>query len=139
MARRFSYKCYSLLGTPAYRAPEISIERDASKFTTGYDSKVDLWSAGVTFYAMTSGDLPFDDDDLERQACEGDYNFDGILSEDTHVDFRAIICGLLTVNQLCGFLPLKLSVIQFALRPMQTGILGHNTMRRFDLKHSLQQ
>ena len=40
------------LGTPLYMAPELVREES-------YDSKVDIWAAGVVIYTMLSGNPPF--------------------------------------------------------------------------------
>jgi len=45
------------LGTPQYRAPEVS---DAGRCATGYDETVDLWSLGVVLFVMLEGTYPFD-------------------------------------------------------------------------------
>ena len=42
----------SKVGTYAYMAPEM-IKNDA------YQSKVDVWSAGIMLYEMLSGERPF--------------------------------------------------------------------------------
>lgn len=46
-------------GTPGYVAPEIF-------HSDYYDSKVDIFSAGVIFYYLIYGILPFESDDLEE-------------------------------------------------------------------------
>lgn len=43
----------TIIGTPAYLAPEILIGG-------GYDEKIDLWSIGVTLYRMITGVTPFE-------------------------------------------------------------------------------
>ena len=40
------------LGTPAYCAPEVTAEQK-------YDFQVDMWSAGIVFYALICRQLPF--------------------------------------------------------------------------------
>lgn len=45
-----------LLGTIAYAAPELLLEKD-------YDAKVDAWSFGVVIYCLSSGTLPFEHED----------------------------------------------------------------------------
>lgn len=45
---KMSAKC----GTPSYMAPEVFLGHE-------YTSKIDLWSLGVTIYAMVVGQLPF--------------------------------------------------------------------------------
>ena len=42
-----------LIGSTYYMAPEIVTHQD-------YDSKVDIWSAGVILFQLLSGHLPFE-------------------------------------------------------------------------------
>lgn len=48
-------KLSTIIGTPAYAAPEIFTSID------GYNSKVDVWSAGVLAYQLLTNRLPFAD------------------------------------------------------------------------------
>jgi len=56
----------SMVGTPAYLAPEVL--RKGSK--GGYDGSVDLWSLGVIVYVCVSGTFPFNDDDIRKMTPE---------------------------------------------------------------------
>lgn len=72
MARHFRIgdKMHTSCGSPNYAAPEI-LQSDG---TIGYDCKCDVWSCGVTLYAMLAGSLPFDSSnvkDLFRQIKHG--------------------------------------------------------------------
>lgn len=46
-------------GTPAYAAPEMILGYK-------YTKEADIWSAGILLYAMVTGELPFDDDDIQK-------------------------------------------------------------------------
>ena len=43
----------TITGTLNYRAPEMFMG-------TGYDERIDLWSAGVTLYKIITGHTPFE-------------------------------------------------------------------------------
>ena len=44
-----------MIGTPAYLSPEVL----AGMSSRDFDSRVDVWAAGVVFYEMLAGELPF--------------------------------------------------------------------------------
>ncbi|CAE7741191.1 SIK2, partial [Symbiodinium sp. KB8] len=48
----------TFVGSPQYVAPEILFAREGAG---RYGTKVDVWSVGVTLFAMLAGYLPFDD------------------------------------------------------------------------------
>ena len=50
----------SKVGTPLYQAPEILLDRG------DYDSSVDVWSVGVIFFKMLSGEVPFPGETIEE-------------------------------------------------------------------------
>ena len=45
-------------GSPAYASPEMILGKT-------YTKQADVWSAGVLLYAISTGELPFDDDDMQ--------------------------------------------------------------------------
>lgn len=60
-------------GTPGYVAPEILEDKP-------YDVKVDVFSAGIVFYIMLTGNVPFGDSDYDKLVeancrCDIDYDF----------------------------------------------------------------
>ena len=75
LARFCCNGCYSVVGTPEYRAPEIWFQKNATSNNNCYDGMVDLWSAVIIFFTMLAGELPFDNEFLQRQICEGDFGF----------------------------------------------------------------
>jgi len=78
-------------GSPCYAAPEMV---EGSKYV-GYT--VDVWSSGITLYAMICGYLPFEESEtalLYQKILKGYYEIPSFLS----IDAVRIIKGLLTVN-----------------------------------------
>jgi serine/threonine protein kinase len=67
-------------GTPAYIAPEILAGKGYFNF------KADIWSAGVTLYAMLNGTIPFKNQnikELQKMISEAKYNLvNPTISED---------------------------------------------------------
>eukprot|EP00392_Amoebophrya_sp_AT5.2_P001864 g1869.t1 len=67
-------------GTPHYFAPEIIMtQQNNDKKKVGsqsYDTKVDVWSAGVILYILLSATPPFDDEGLYEQIVDGQYGFE---------------------------------------------------------------
>lgn len=54
-ATNFDKNLKDVLGSPYYMPPEIIMEDH-------YDSKVDIWSAGIVAFQILSGKLPFNGD-----------------------------------------------------------------------------
>ena len=78
-------------GSPCYAAPEMV---EGSKYV-GYT--VDVWSSGITLYAMICGYLPFEESEtalLYQKILKGYYEIPSFLS----IDAVRIIKGLLTVS-----------------------------------------
>ncbi|RZF42676.1 hypothetical protein LSTR_LSTR001471 [Laodelphax striatellus] len=53
--------CYTSQGSPAFQPPEIANGNE--KF---HGFKVDIWSSGVTLYNLTTGQYPFEGDNIYR-------------------------------------------------------------------------
>lgn len=78
-------------GTPAYVAPEVLKKK-------GYDgSKADIWSCGVILYALLSGYLPFQGENvmrIYRKAFKADYAFPPWISPQA----KSLISNLLVAD-----------------------------------------
>lgn len=79
------------MGTPYYVAPEVLMG--------SYDSKCDIWSAGVILYIMLCGYPPFygdNDDEILQKVILGDYQMEGEewdqVSQDAKDLIRKTIC-----------------------------------------------
>jgi len=78
-------------GSPCYAAPEMIAGRPYS------GSCVDIWSSGVTLYAMVCGYLPFEETDialLYGKILKGEFEIPSYLS----IQVVELIKGLLTVD-----------------------------------------
>ena len=75
-------------GTPAYIAPEILKEEGYMGF------KADIWSAGVVFYAMLCGTVPFKASnmkELHKMIIKGKYNLKEEISDDAKSLLRSML------------------------------------------------
>jgi serine/threonine protein kinase len=64
----------TLCGSPLYLAPEILSRKSSSKT---YDSRIDLYSAGVILYVMLTGKIPFPISDQTSEAELYDFILNG--------------------------------------------------------------
>ena len=75
-------------GTPAYIAPEILKEEGYQGF------KADIWSAGVVFYAMLFGTVPFKASnmkELHKMIIKGKYNLKEEISDEAKHLMRSML------------------------------------------------
>lgn len=78
-------------GSPCYAAPEMVAGR------TYFGTCVDIWSSGVTLYAMVCGYLPFEEGDvalLYRKILKGEFEIPSFLS----IQVVELLKGLLNVD-----------------------------------------
>jgi serine/threonine protein kinase len=78
-------------GSPCYAAPEMVAGR------AYLGSCVDIWSSGVTLYAMVCGYLPFEEGDvalLYRKILKGEFEIPSFLS----IQVVELLKGLLNVD-----------------------------------------
>jgi serine/threonine protein kinase len=73
-------RCYSMVGTPKYVAPEVILG------TSGYDYQTDLWAIGILIYEMLVGFNPMEGengglDELELYRCITDDDYVPVPSE----------------------------------------------------------
>ncbi len=76
-------------GSPCYAAPEMI----AGKRYNGIE--VDIWSSGVTLYAMLCGFLPFEDPDtalLYKKILKGDFELPDFLTNRSIKFLQEILC-----------------------------------------------
>ena len=76
-------------GSPCYAAPEMI----AGKRYKGIE--VDIWSSGVTLYAMLCGFLPFEDPDtalLYKKILKGDFEIPDFLTNRSIKFLKQVLC-----------------------------------------------
>ncbi|XP_045556451.1 serine/threonine-protein kinase D3 isoform X2 [Salmo salar] len=82
----------SVVGTPAYLAPEvISIH--------GYNRSLDMWAVGVVLYVSLSGTFPFnEDEDISQQITNAAFMFPRLLWSNISLEAVSLINNLLQVS-----------------------------------------
>ncbi|CAH3137198.1 unnamed protein product [Porites lobata] len=103
----------SVVGTPAYLAPEVLLNK-------GYNRSLDMWSVGVVLYVSLSGTFPFnEEEDIQDQI----HNAEFMYPSDPWLEISAngidLIKNLLQLQQRCRFTCDK-SLIHAWLQDFQT-------------------
>lgn len=86
----------TMLGTPAFMAPEIFDWRKS-----GYDQRCDLWSVGVVVFSLLGGYLPFvgkDAKEISMLVKRGEYTFHDEYWRDISPSAKKLISALLQVD-----------------------------------------
>ncbi|XP_076360399.1 serine/threonine-protein kinase D1-like isoform X2 [Tachypleus tridentatus] len=82
----------SLVGTPAYLAPEVVRNK-------GYNRSLDMWSVGVILYVSLSGTFPFnEEEDINDQIQNATFMYPPNLWEEISTDAVDLIQNLLQVK-----------------------------------------
>ena len=92
-SQKNNFMLSSPCGSPCYAAPEML---NGNKYQA---PQIDIWSSGITLYAMLCGFLPFDDDNndiLYNKICEGKF----IIPNDISFEACDLIKRILNVDPL---------------------------------------
>ena len=92
-SQKNNFMLSSPCGSPCYAAPEML---NGNKYQA---PQIDIWSCGITLYAMLCGFLPFDDDNndiLYNKICEGKF----IIPNDISFEACDLIKRILNVDPL---------------------------------------
>jgi len=92
-SQKNNFMLSSPCGSPCYAAPEML---SGNKYQA---PQIDIWSCGITLYAMLCGFLPFDDDNndiLYNKICEGKF----IIPNDISFEACDLIKRILNVDPL---------------------------------------
>ncbi|KAI6657597.1 Serine/threonine-protein kinase D1 [Oopsacas minuta] len=83
----------SVVGTPAYLAPEVLTK-------TGYDKSLDMWSLGVVIYVSLSGTFPFNEDEaIIDQINNADFMYPPYPWKTIDIEARHVINKFLRINK----------------------------------------
>ncbi|KAJ1460127.1 kinase-like domain-containing protein, partial [Pelagophyceae sp. CCMP2097] len=92
IARRFPTRDRSFAGSPYYVSPEVVLGG-------AFCAKTDVWSLGVTAYALLTGTMPFHAESalsLNRRICEQPVDFDRPQWASVSAAGRAFVARMLT-------------------------------------------
>lgn len=99
-------RMYSLVGTPAYVAPEV--------LTGDYDEKCDIWSAGILFFNLLTGHVPYQTNVKDSKAL-----------------YAQIMKGEVVLDYL------KKLKVSKACKDLMSKLLTHNAQQRISLSQAL--
>lgn len=103
----------SVVGTPAYLAPEVLLNK-------GYNRSLDMWSVGVVLYVSLSGTFPFnEEEDIQDQIHNAEFMYPLDPWQEISANGIDLIKNLLQLQQRCRFTCDK-SLIHAWLQDFQT-------------------
>ena len=136
LSNKFSNKfeiLHSTVGTPFYIAPEV--------LKGNYDSKCDMWSLGVIFYLILSGELPFYGENVRevfKRIETGVYSMQGprwdAISEETKHLISRLLC-LNVQDRLSSYEALMHPAIHKISLPLESFILIHKLREYSELSN----
>jgi len=88
---------FNVCGTPNFMAPEV---HSCNETENGYNTKVDMWSAGVLLYYILSGEYPFEDNimSVKEKVLQGTFEYSSDIWDDIDDKVKFLIDGLLSMN-----------------------------------------
>uniref|UniRef100_A0A673VSY9 Protein kinase D4 n=1 Tax=Salmo trutta TaxID=8032 RepID=A0A673VSY9_SALTR len=87
----------SVVGTPAYLAPEVISSH-------GYNRSLDMWAVGVVLYVSLSGTFPFnEDEDIRQQITNAAFMYPRLPWSNISLEAVSLINNLLRVAVRCRF------------------------------------
>uniref|UniRef100_A0A8C7VV32 Protein kinase D4 n=1 Tax=Oncorhynchus mykiss TaxID=8022 RepID=A0A8C7VV32_ONCMY len=87
----------SVVGTPAYLAPEVISSH-------GYNRSLDMWAVGVVLYVSLSGTFPFnEDEDIRQQITNASFMYPRLPWSNISLEAVSLINNLLQVAVRCRF------------------------------------
>lgn len=81
----------SIVGTPAYLAPEVFKNK-------GFDKSLDMWAVGVIVYVSLSGTFPFSDEDALPERINDAFLYPNNLWYEVSEEAKNLIDNLLKIK-----------------------------------------